>query len=163
MNLQQLITPDSVLCNVVTRSKKHCLEILSELLARGHPELSDEEIFSRLAERERLGCTGLDNGVAFPHCRMNGIESAGAALMKLSAPLEFDSPDGESVDLVLGLIVPTELDQNHHFTVDEIAALLKGERLRARLRGANSNQQLYDALRPEQADNAPGREGSVHG
>ncbi|MGH8194056.1 MAG: PTS sugar transporter subunit IIA [Woeseiaceae bacterium] len=163
MNLQQLITPDSVLCNVVTRSKKHCLEILSELLARGRPDLSDEEIFSRLAERERLGCTGLDNGVAFPHCRMNGIDSAGAALMKLSAPLEFDSPDGESVDLVLGLIVPAELDQNHHFTVDEIAALLKGERLRGRLRGANSNQELYDALRPEQGDNAARREGSVHG
>lgn len=162
MILQQLITPDSVLCNVVARSKKHCLEILSELLARGRPELADEEIFSRLAERERLGCTSLDNGVAFPHCRMNGIESAGAALMKLSAPLEFDSPDGESVDLVLGLIVPDELDQSH-FTVDEIAALLKGERLRGRLRAANSNHELYDALRPEQGDNAAKREGSVNG
>jgi PTS system nitrogen regulatory IIA component len=161
MILQNLITPENVLCNVQARSKKHCLEILSELLAHGHPELDDDEIFSRLAERERLGCTSLENGVAFPHCRMRGIESASAALMKLADPLEFDSPDGKSVDLVLGLIVPDEVDESHHFAVDEIADVLRDEALRRRLRRANSNEALYDAIKPSRDFKADASQGGA--
>lgn len=154
MNLQQLIKPDNVLCNVEARSKKHCLEILSELLARANPDVAVEEVFSRLVERERLGCTSLDNGIAFPHCRMSGIQSVSAALMKLATPLEFDAPDDEPVDLVFGLMVPDELDESHYFTIDEITAILADERLRARLRTADSDKALYDALRTERNDAA---------
>lgn len=150
MILQNLITPENVLCNVQARSKKHCLEILSKLLAQGHPELDDSEIFSRLAERERLGCTSLDNGIALPHCRIRGIDSAAAALMKLSVPLEFDSPDGKPVDLVIGLLLPDDqADEDHHVTVEEIASALRDDALRNRLRGAGSNQALYDAINAE--------------
>jgi nitrogen PTS system EIIA component len=156
MILQNLITPENVLCNVQARSKKHCLEILSELLAQGHPELDDGEIFSRLAERERLGCTSLDNGVALPHSRIQGIESAVVALMKLAVPLEFDSPDGKPVDLVLGLLVPNDADEDHHGIVDEIARVLRDDALRSRLRAAGSNQELYDAIKVE-----PGFEASA--
>ena len=99
MVLEHLIKPESVLCNAQARSKKHCLEILSELLARSNPDIGNEEIFSGLIERERLGCTSLDKGVAFPHCRVNGVRESCGALMRLSDPIDFDAPDGYPVDL----------------------------------------------------------------
>lgn len=146
MTLEQLIRPDSVLCNANARSKKHCLEILSELLARSRPEIGSEEIFARLIERERLGCTSLDKGAALPHCRIAGVDESSGALIKLVQPVEFDSPDGEDVDLVFGLMVPGELDESHHSDIALIAGLMRDESLRTRLRAANTSKALYEAL-----------------
>jgi len=146
MLLEEIIKPDSVLCNAHARSKKHSLEILSELLARSELGIASDDIFARLIERERLGCTGLDQGVAFPHCRVDGLNISAAALIKLSEPVDFDSQDGEDVDLVFGLIVPAEVDDSHHADIYSIAALLGDEALRARLRDANTSSELYDAL-----------------
>ena len=146
MTLERLIRPDSVLCNANARSKKHCLEILSELLARASPEIGSEEIFAKLIERERLGCTSLDKGTALPHCRVAGVEQTSGALIKLVNPVEFDSPDGESVDLVFGLMVPDELDESHHSDIALITGLMRDESLRRRLREANTSKALYEAL-----------------
>lgn len=146
MTLEKLIRPESVLCNATARSKKHCLEILSELLARASPGIGSEEIFAKLIERERLGCTSLDRGAALPHCRMPGIEHSSGALIKLVEPVEFDSPDGEAVDLVFGLMVPGELDKSHHSDIALIAGLMRDDELRSRLRAANTSKALYDAL-----------------
>ena len=88
MVLEQIIKPDSVLCNANARSKKHCLEILSELLSQNNPDIANEEIFARLIERERLGCTSLKQGVAFPRCRIGGVNNGSGALMKLSEPVD---------------------------------------------------------------------------
>ena len=146
MLLEEIIKPDSVLCNAHARSKKHSLEILSELLAHSELGITSDDIFARLIERERLGCTSLDQGVAFPHCRVDGLNISAAALIKLSDPVDFDSQDGEDVDLVFGLIVPTEVDDSHHADIFSIAELLGDKALRARLRDANTSSELYDAL-----------------
>jgi len=146
MTLEKLIKFDSVLCNALARSKKHCLEILSELLTRSNPDIATEEIFAKLIERERLGCTSLDKGVAFPHCRVNGAPRSCGALIKLSTPVDFDSPDGEAVDLVFGLMVPAELDASHYADVEMITGLLNDDALRCRLRNAGSSSELYEAL-----------------
>jgi PTS system nitrogen regulatory IIA component len=146
MILEQLISPGSVLCNVHARSKKHSLEILSELLANSSPDIANEEIFSKLIERERLGCTSLDKGIAFPHCRISGAQTSCGALMKLSEPVDFDSPDGVSVDLIFGLILPEELSDNHYADIDMITGCLTNDSLTAKLRSANSSSDLYDAL-----------------
>ena len=107
MPIENIIQPDRVLCNAMARSKKHCLEILSELLVRSIPDIANEVIFENLIERERLGCTSLEKGVAFPHCRVDGIDESTAAFIKLSEPVDFDAADGEPVDLVFGMILPT--------------------------------------------------------
>jgi len=146
MILDNIIRPDSVLCNVTARSKKHCLEILSELLTRPNPDIANEEAFTKLIERERLGCTSLDKGIAFPHCRVSGVKKNSAALIKLLEPVDFDSIDGENVDLVFGLMVPSELEPADHAEIGSIANFLRDETLRARLRSANSSSELYDAL-----------------
>ncbi len=146
MLLEQIIKPDSVLCNAQARSKKHCLEILSELLVRPVPEISSEDIFERLVERERLGCTSLDQGVAFPHCRVEGLDTTIAALIRLSEPVDFDSPDGELVDLVFGLMVPEKINESHQANIRSIADLLGDQILRQKMRDATTSNELYDSL-----------------
>ena len=146
MLLEDIIKPDNVLCNAHARSKKHCLEILSELLVRTRPSIASEDVFAGLIERERLGCTSLDEGVAFPHCRVEGLDASTGALMKLSEPVEFDAQDGEAVDLVFGLIVPAEVNEQDQANICEISALLGDRELRERLRGAASSKELYTAL-----------------
>jgi PTS system nitrogen regulatory IIA component len=146
MPLHQIIQPDHVLCNAMARSKKHCLEILSELLVRSIPDIANEVIFENLIERERLGCTSLERGAAFPHCRIDGIDTSTAALIKLSEPIDFDAADGEPVDLVFGMILPVELDDSHHADIKLVTQVMSNEDLRERLRKMNSSSDLYDAL-----------------
>jgi len=146
MLLEEIIQPDSVLCNAQARSKKHCLEILSELLVRQVEQLAADDIFERLIERERLGCTGLDQGVAFPHCRVAGLETNVAALIKLSEPVDFDSADGELVDIVFGMMVPTDINESHQANIRSIADLLNDAELRQKMRAANSSKELYNSL-----------------
>jgi PTS system nitrogen regulatory IIA component len=146
MTLDELIKPGSVLCNAQARSKKHCLEILSELLARSTPEIASDQIFENLIKRERLGCTGLDKGVAFPHCRVEGLETSIAAMILLSDPVDFDAPDSEPVDLVFGLMVPDPLDESHGADIRMVTSILADEGLRDRLRTAKSSSDLYEAL-----------------
>jgi len=146
MSLQEIIKPDGVLCNASARSKKHCLEILSELLIRNLPDIASNDIFECLISRERLGCTGLDKGAAFPHCRVKGLDESVAVLIKLSEPVDFDAPDGEPVDLVFGMMLPEEVDDSHHDSIKLVTEVLADEGLRARLREMNSSKDLYAAL-----------------
>jgi PTS system nitrogen regulatory IIA component len=155
MNLADIIKPDSVLCNVSARSKKHCLEILSELLTRSNPDIASEEVFAKLIERERLGCTCLEKGIAFPHCRIIGLRKSCAALMRLADPVDFDSTDGESVDVVFGLMVPNELSDEDIAEIDQLTHLLRDRALLARLRAATSSKELSDALMAGQVLQAP--------
>jgi PTS system nitrogen regulatory IIA component len=146
MLLEEIIKPESVLCNAQARSKKHCLEILSELLVRQAPHLAADDIFENLIERERLGCTSLDQGVAFPHCRVEGLDTNVAALIKLSEPVDFDSADGELVDIVFGMMVPKDINESHQANIRSIADLLNDTQLRGKMRNANSSSELYDSL-----------------
>ena len=146
MFLEEIIKPDTVLCNAHARSKKHCLEILSELLVRSLAGIASENIFEALIERERLGCISLDQGVAFPHCRVEGLDTSVGALMKLTDPVEFDSPDGEPVDLVFGLMVPAEVNEQNRANICSIAELLGDRELRTRLRAATTSNELYQTL-----------------
>ncbi len=146
MLFEEIIKSDSVLCNARARSKKHCLEILSELLVRPTPEIASEDIFESLIGRERLGCTSLNDGVAFPHCRVKGLHKSTAALIRLSDAVDFDSPDGVPVDLVVGLTVPKVVNESHRAEIRMITTLLSDEGLRERLRRANTSSDLYDVL-----------------
>lgn len=146
MQLDEIIKPDSVLCNANARSKKHCIEILSELLVRSIPDTAADDVFASLIKRERLGCTSLDAGVAFPHCRVEGLEQSCAALIKLSEAVDFDCSDGEPVDLVFGLLVPKDVDDSHLSDIEKFSTILADATLRKRLRKCNTSNELYSAL-----------------
>lgn len=163
MLLEEIITPDAVLCNAHARSKKHCLEILSELLVRSHADIAADDIFASLIDRERLGCTSLDDGVAFPRCRVDGIDCCVAALIKLSDSIDFDATDGEPVDLVFGLMVPEEMTDDHHADIAMITELLNDAALRRRLREATSSSALYRALIDGGTPSVPDQLKTAHG
>ena len=163
MLLEEIINPDAVLCNAHARSKKHCLEILSELLVRSNPDISADEIFENLIERERLGCTSLDMGVAFPHCRIEGLDHSVAALIRLSEAVDFDAADGEPVDLVFGLMVPLKLEDSHHADIKMITRLLSDAVLRGRLREASTSSDLYDSLLHGGSVSTPGQVANAQG
>lgn len=163
MLLEEIINPDAVLCNAHARSKKHCLEILSELLVRSNPDISAEEIFENLIERERLGCTSLDLGVAFPHCRVDGLAQSVAAMILLSEAVDFDAADGEPVDLVIGLMVPSKLEDCHHADIKMITNLLSDAGLRGRLRGASTSSDLYESLLHGGTLSTPGQMANAQG
>lgn len=146
MSLEDLIKPERVACKSGARSKKHCLELLAELLAGPEAPIPSEDIFALLVERERLGCTSLAQGTAFPHCRVAGLEAPRGALLKLASPVEFDAVDGETVDLVFGLMVPEVLEESDYAAVDRITALMSDAGLSARLRAAKNDRELYRAL-----------------
>ena len=163
MLLEEIINPDAVLSNAQARSKKHCLEILSELLVRSQQDIAADDIFESLIERERLGCTSLDAGVAFPHCRVEGIDRCVAAMIKLSDPIDFDATDGEPVVLVFGLMVPREVTDTHHADIAMITNLLGNEVLRSKLREATSSSELYNALLDGTRTSPPDRLQTAHG
>lgn len=97
-------------------SKKRLLQHVSGLLAKSGNQLTGNDIFDRLMERERLGATGLGHGVGLPHARVQGILRARAAVMVLDKPVAYDAEDKQPVDLICALIVPED-ENTHHLEI----------------------------------------------
>jgi PTS system nitrogen regulatory IIA component len=146
MILEDMLEPGRVLCNVDARSRKHVLEILSELLASAENDLTAGEIFDSLASRERLGSTALGNGVALPHGRVPGIDASIAAFVRLSDGVDFDAPDVAPVKLVMGLLVPEQASEQNLEELSAIARQLSSTELREALAQATSSSALYELL-----------------
>ncbi|MEM8984431.1 MAG: PTS sugar transporter subunit IIA [Pseudomonadota bacterium] len=146
MKLSDILKPNSVLCNVEARSKKHAIEVVAKLICRDREQLAETDTFSSLIDRERLGCTALASGIAVPHARVTGIDAPAGSLIQLSTPIEFDKIDDTDVDLIVGVVVPqnyaTDTDDNSFR--DLVADLSNAKRLAA-LRAASSSSELYDA------------------
>jgi nitrogen PTS system EIIA component len=147
MTFQTLLQPGRVLANVEARSKKHALDILSELLSSA-AKIDHGEVFQSIISREKLGCTAIENGIAIPHGRLAELEAPVGAFLKLLRPVDFDMPDREPVDLIFGLLVPMPPGGAgcHHEEVSLIAGSLADRELAAALRRASSSRALYDLL-----------------
>ncbi len=149
MSIGSTLTPGRVLCNVEARSKKHSLDILSELLASAGEDLEQGEVFDSLVSREKLGCTAIEDGVAIPHGKMAGLEHSIGAFVCLSNPVDFDTLDQEPVDLIFGLLVPEDSAEDHRAELRNVALALKNGGFRERLRKAGSSRVLYNLLSTE--------------
>ncbi len=126
-------------------SKKRILENASELIAAQVDSLEAEDIFTGLITRERLGSTGIGEGIAIPHCRIESCTKAVGALIKLPEPVDFDAIDGRPVDLLFVLLVPAEAHEAHLNTLAGLAELFSQENFRNALRRSTDAQELYDA------------------
>jgi nitrogen PTS system EIIA component len=147
MTFRTLLQPGRVLCNVEARSKKHSLDILSEMLSSA-ASLDQGDVFQSLISREKLGCTAIENGIAIPHGRLEEIDAPLGAFLKLSRPVDFDMPDREPVDLIFGLLVPMPQENAgcHHEEVSLVATLMADRQLAAALRRTTSSRALYELL-----------------
>ena len=146
MNISELINQDRVLCCPQIGSKKRLLENISELFARNAPQLSRNEIFNSLISREKLGSTGLGNGVAIPHGRMAGLERPVCAFVKLDQPIEFDAADGQPVDLIFALIVPEDSTEEHLQILSSIATLFGSPAFCGGIRDCKNDACLLELL-----------------
>lgn len=109
--------------------------------------LSDMDILDALIGRERLGSTGLGHGVALPHSRVDRIESPLAALITLKEGVDFEAADGEPVDLVVGLLVPQDCNDDHLKILANLARRFSDAAFRERLRSHDNGEALYNELR----------------
>lgn len=146
MLFSDLLTPERVYSNVRASSKKRLLELISSALVKNDPGLDSREVFESLCARERLGSTGLGNGVAIPHGRISGESTVQAVFIRLAKPLDYGSADGKPVDLLFALVVPEHSTSDHLRLLSQIAEQFSDEALLKQLREADDNTEMLDRL-----------------
>jgi len=146
MKIANLITLDRVSCDNNAKSKKKVLEALSSLLVSASADLSAEEIFESLINRERLGSTGLGHGVALPHARLPGREKAVGAFIKLDQPVDFDAIDNQPTDLLFCLLVPDHFTDEHLEILSQLATIFSDKAFCEELRKSSTEEQLLQLL-----------------
>jgi PTS system nitrogen regulatory IIA component len=146
MQIPDLLTPERIACQQNCSSKKRSLERLGKLLADSLPDFTDGEIFDSLIGRERLGSTGLGNGVALPHGRARGLKHPIAAVLALQTGIDFDALDNKPVDLLFALLVPQESTDEHLQILARIAEMFSDSDFCAELRACDDNQQFYELI-----------------
>lgn len=142
MQLADILDLDRIVVDVSVSSKKSLLEKAAQLLASAPDSADAREIFESLCQRERLGSTGLGNGVAIPHGRVNGQSSVTAALIRLRHAIDFDAPDQEKVDVFFALAVPDQCSDVYLRLLADIAERLGDADQRQRLRKADRGDDL---------------------
>ncbi len=143
MNIDNILSSEYTLCCAPSGSKKRVLEHLSHFIADRIESMDADALYQQFLARERLGSTGIGDGVAIPHCRVSGCHQITGALLRLETPVDFDAIDDQPVDIVFALIVPEEQNDEHLKTLSAIAQMLQeGDNL-AKLRSAKSNTALY--------------------
>ncbi|HRE21745.1 MAG TPA: PTS IIA-like nitrogen regulatory protein PtsN [Rhabdaerophilum sp.] len=153
MTVASLITPDSVVAGIKGASKKQVLQDLSGQLARisGLPERA---IFETLLQRERLGTTGIGQGMAIPHGRIAGLHRLVGLFARLQKPVDFEALDGEQVDLVFVLLAPEDAGADHLQALARIARLFRDSQLVQKLRQTDDPAALYAILTADIANRA---------
>lgn len=133
MNLiAKLLPPSNVVLDLEATSKKRVFE-QAGLLFENHQGIARSKVFDSLFARERLGSTGLGQGVAVPHGRIKGLREAVAAFIRLAEPIPFDAPDGRPVAMLMFLLVPEQATQQHLEILSELAQMLSDRNFREHL------------------------------
>ncbi|EJL6473241.1 PTS IIA-like nitrogen regulatory protein PtsN [Vibrio cholerae] len=145
MQLSEVLSLDCTKSAVQCSSKKRALEIISEIAAL-HTGQNATELFECMLSREKMGSTGIGNGIAILHARMSDSENAVAVLLQCEEPIEFDSIDNRPVDLLFALLVPEDQCKEHLKTLACMAERLNDKQILKQLRNAASDQELYNIM-----------------
>lgn len=154
MHLLDLLTPARIQTQVHVSSKKRLLEYVAGLLGNGAGSELERSVLDSLCGRERLGSTGLGQGVAIPHGRSASITAAAGVFLKLDEPIDFGAPDGEPVDLVFALAVPEHFTHQHLVLLSQLAEMFGDSGFRAELRAAPDAGALHRLLLRWQGEHA---------
>ncbi|MDB5478702.1 MAG: ptsN [Alphaproteobacteria bacterium] len=137
--------PDAVHFRLKATSKKNALQRLSETLAAA-TGTDPRDIYDRLFEREKLGSTGMGDGIAIPHARLSGLNRVYTVFATLDEAVEFDSVDEKPVDLVFALLAPQDAGADHLQALAAASRLLRSKEFCARVRGASSEDAVSALL-----------------
>ena len=153
MGLEDLLSPQGVIHNLRAKCKREALQALAErassLIDRPAPD-----ILSTLLEREQLGSTGVGDGVALPHGKMDGLSKIVGVLARLETPVSFDALDDQPVDLVFMLLAPANATAAHLKALAKVSRLFRDEDARDALRGADSAEALFAIATADQKHHA---------
>ncbi len=143
LSIEDILTPERSVIDVTVSSKKKLLEQLSSLVAEEIGDASADDIYERLLARERMGSTGIGEGIAIPHCRLLQCQKALGILLRLNTPIDYDSIDGNPVDLVFALLVPEEATDEHLQILATLASNFNQAEYREALRNAPDAKRLF--------------------
>ena len=133
MNLiAKLLPPSNILLNLDVSSKKRVFEQVG-LMFENNQGIARSTVFDSLFAREKLGSTGLGQGLAIPHGRVKGMRDAIAGFVRLANPVQFDAPDGNPVKLAMVLLVPEQATEVHLRILSELAQMFSDRELREAL------------------------------
>jgi nitrogen PTS system EIIA component len=146
MNLIAPLLPVSnVMLDVDVSSKKRVFEQVGLRFENNH-QLARSQVFDSLFAREKLGSTGLGQGVAIPHGRIKGLKEALGALVRMKQPVPFDAPDGQPVRLIFVLLVPDRATDVHLQILSELAQMFSDKAFRERLLAAATAADLHQLI-----------------
>jgi PTS system nitrogen regulatory IIA component len=153
MHVTDLIRPHAVVPNLRVTSKKQALQELSRRASEliGVPE---RRIFDVLVERERLGTTGVGNGIAIPHGKLSELSELQALFARLETPIDFEAIDEQPVDLICVLLAPESAGADHLKALARISRLLRDRSVCDKLRGSDSADAIYAILTESAASRA---------
>ncbi len=142
MGLNEFLYPSGVLHNINAGCKREALQKLAAAASK-IVNISEADIFSTVMEREQLGSTGVGEGVAIPHGKLEGLDKITGLLARLKAPVNFDALDDRPVDLIFLLLAPANATAAHLKALAHVSRLLRDHEIRASLRGAETADALY--------------------
>ena len=136
MNLiAKLLPPANVVVGLEASSKKRAFEQAGLLFENNHG-IGRSTVFDSLFAREKLGSTGLGQGIAIPHGRIKGLKDALGAFIRLAEPVPFDAPDGRPVTMLFVLLVPEQANEHHLQLLSELAQMFSDPAFREQLMSA---------------------------
>jgi len=130
--LAKLLPPGNIALDVSVTSKKRVFE-QAGLLFENNQQVARNVVFDSLFAREKLGSTGLGQGVAIPHGRIKGLKAAAGAIIRMQNPIPFDAPDGQNVRLAFVLLVPERATDEHLQILSELAQMFCDKPFREKL------------------------------
>jgi PTS system nitrogen regulatory IIA component len=149
----KILPPSHVSLDLQVSSKKRLFE-QAGLMFENLDGIARSLVFESLFARERLGSTGLGQGVAIPHGRIKGLKEALGALLRLAQPVPFDAPDANPVSLVFVLLVPEKATEKHLQLLSELAQMFSDKALREAMASAPDAAALYELIAAWQPDAA---------
>ena len=143
--VNDILTPARTVCLAPGSSKKKLFETIARIISDDQLSLPYDDVFAQLIGREKLGSTGLGQGIAIPHSRIGNCTHPLGTLVTLEEPIEFDAPDDKPVDVLFVLLVPEEANQQHLEILSGLARLFSQPQYCASLRGARDSADLFQA------------------
>ena len=153
MEINDLISTQSVVANLHATSKKQAIQDLAKKAA-DITGLHERAIFEVLMERERLGTTGVGNGIAIPHGKLANLDKLYGLFARLEKPIDFQSIDEQPVDLIFLLLAPETAGADHLKALARVSRLLRDKTVCDKLRGTDQSEALYALLIEETAHQA---------
>ncbi|WP_158972168.1 PTS IIA-like nitrogen regulatory protein PtsN [Paraglaciecola sp. L3A3] len=146
MEIKDILHPDCTLCAVQGTSKKRVLELISQTASQVISNIDQATILASLTGREKMGSTGIGNGIALPHGRLKDLENVLAIVVTSETPIPYDAIDNQPVDIFIAILVPEEKASEHLGTLSAIAQKLTNKDTLHRIRSAKTNQELFEVM-----------------